>query len=115
MDPKKLSRRTDPQTSHDAAEAIVGKLKGLHQWVLSAVIEHPGKTCKELSKIYKLDDNRKVGRRLSELEKRGLIKTGEDRPCSITGFKVQTWWPVSKAETIQEEDTQLTFNSDGGE
>lgn len=91
--PKELARRTDPETSHQAAAAIAAAVPELCEWAAACVRESPGLTQRELGAKYCPDDLRKIGRRLGEAADRGLVRRGETRACSITGKKAQTWWP----------------------
>jgi hypothetical protein len=95
-----LSGRTDPETSRKAAAAVLPRL-GWHQRLALAIVgAHPGSTCKELAAAA-MDSaagqdfgpgdleavRQRIGRRLNELEKAGLIyRDGERDGCSL-------WWP----------------------
>lgn len=92
-----LARATDPQTSKDAAEAIRGELAELHRWTVECVTKSPGLTQAELAEIYCATDPRRIGRRLSELVKLGLLRVGETRKCTRTGRAAQTWRLVEAA------------------
>jgi hypothetical protein len=90
---KHLARTDDPETSKQAAEAIVDQLAALHTWTLQCVQERPGLTAMELAKHFCPLDPRKIGRRLPELEKAGKLRR-ETRACSITHRQASTWFAV---------------------
>jgi hypothetical protein len=89
-----LFRATDPETSRLAAAEIADHLPELHAWALDCVRESPGLTQRELGAKYCPEDLRKIGRRLGELVRRGLLREGDARSCSITGRAAGTYWPV---------------------
>lgn len=91
---KKLVRRTDPETSKEAAEVVIPHLGELHRWAQACVQESPGLTQRELGAKYCPTDPRKIGRRLNECELLKLVKRGEPRKCSISGRTAETWYPA---------------------
>lgn len=93
-----LVGRTDPPTSHAAAAKMVNSNRlGIDQrYALDAVRRFPGRTCPELAEA--LNDpsdetgeewlRQRIGRRLGELEKAGLIRRDGTRDgCSV-------WYPT---------------------
>ena len=72
------------------------KFLGLIGWVVQCVHAFPGKTPRELAAIFSNGDHKKFNRRLPEAEKKGLVRRGEFRKCSISGFATE-WWPAKKA------------------
>jgi predicted transcriptional regulator len=92
-DPRRLARSTDPATSHEAARDIVLSLADKQQHALSYVRNHPGSTATELARVSDDPDSRAIGRRLKELEEKGIIHRGTPRPCRHTTKKAATWWP----------------------
>ena len=98
---KHLSGNTDPQTSRDAARLAMGSLGNMQRWALELVQRYPGQTCKALATLAIRDGDfpgpfkteheyvrQRIGRRLNELEKAGLIRRDGVRDgCSV-------WWPV---------------------
>jgi len=86
-----LSRRGHPNTSQEAAQYMQSKLRATQLYALRMVRENPGKTANELSVIANERDNRKIGRRLPELERMGLIIRKEPRPCEVTGRNATVW------------------------
>ena len=87
------SRGKDPESSHDAAEAVrrSGVLAGQQQAVLEAVRRWPGLTSLELAARLKFD-RYQVARRLPEVETAGQIRRGEIK--TINRRKHLTWWPA---------------------
>ena len=69
---------------------------GLVQWAVACVQQSPGKTPRELAAIFSNGDHKKFNRRLPEAEKKGLVRRGEFRKCSVSGFATE-WWPAEKA------------------
>ncbi len=92
-------RNTDPSPSHQAAVLIVPHLSKLHRWAASCVRINPGFTARELAEKYCPTDPRKIGRRLIECVKLGMIETGPLRKCRVSGRTVTTWNP--KAEELK--------------
>lgn len=92
--PSPLARGSDPVESHLAAEGIAESIGQLQAWAVECVTQSPGKTAMELARIYCGDDPRRIGRRLGECVKRGLIAKGSSRECSITKRVAATWLPV---------------------
>ena len=95
VDPGPRARTTHPRTSKDAGDAmrISARLGALQGEALWAVRNYPGNTAPEIAELCGLDDERILGRRLSELERRGLIYAQGTRPNRITGRPCQLWWP----------------------
>ena len=91
--PAPLARDADPVESKIAAAQIQESLGDLQAWAAECVKKSPGKTAMELAQLYCITDPRKIGRRLGECEKLGLVKRGEARECSITRRMAATWQP----------------------
>lgn len=91
-----LSRRSDPDTSHDAADAMSRHLQDRQRRVLGIVFAAPGRTTSELAASYEYRDPRMIGRRLPELERMGLVYRGTPRRCEITGHTASVWFPFSE-------------------
>ncbi len=75
------ARRTDPDSSHQAATAITPHLSKQRQEVWEALRRHPGRSTKGLAEVAGLDRYR-VARRMPELEQHGYAervdrKTGD--------------------------------------
>ena len=82
---KRLARRTDPRTSHQAARSI--KVNQLQQKALELIRVHPMMTGRELSGIAGWD----AWKRLSELADAGLIQCAGERRCSVSGRNARIW------------------------
>jgi hypothetical protein len=89
------ARRTDPHTSHLAAEQITASgQRGQQQaQAIAAVRAFPGKTSFELAMETKLD-RYMLARRLPECVTAGAVRKGPARTCSITGRQATTWFPT---------------------
>lgn len=89
------ARRSDPVTSHEAADAIKasGALGEQQQIVLAAVQRWPGLTSLELAARMQRD-RWMVARRLPELSPVHVRKGEEFR--TVNGRRHCTWWPVAK-------------------
>lgn len=93
-----LARRNDPLTSKIAGHEIVPSVADLHKWAAECVERSPGLTQRELGVKYCPDDLRRIGRRLNECEKLGLVRRGQTRACSISKRRADTWWPPNVEE-----------------
>jgi len=89
------ARRTDPHTSHLAAEQITTDgTRGQQQaQAIAAVRAFPGQTSFELALKTDLD-RYMLARRLPECITGGAVHKGDARTCSITGRQALTWWPT---------------------
>lgn len=89
------ARRTDPETSHAAAEVITKSGERAHQQhqTAAAVKRHPGHTSQELSELTGID-RYTLARRLPECETAGSAKRGAVTECTVTKRKALTWWPA---------------------
>lgn len=87
-----IARRTDPESSKAAAEDITESGLRAHQQaeVLRLVRAHPKHTSLELAQHGSLD-RYAIARRLPELERAGLVRRGEIRPCSVGARPALTW------------------------
>lgn len=99
------ARRSDPGTSHAAAEAVTrAGIRGGHcAAVLTAIRQWPGLTSRELAKRMRWDRH-EVARRCADLKgnpERGvpaLAAQGKQRTCSVSHKAAITWWPVEAAK-----------------
>ena len=66
------ARRSDPLSSHRAADEVAPHLSGQRRAVWEALKKHPGRSSKELSEVSNLD-RYMIARRLPELEQFGLV------------------------------------------
>src|SRR5690348_8790511 len=89
------ARRSDPESSHLAAEEITrsGKRGQQQAQTIAAVRAFPGSTTFELA--MRTDIDRYVlARRASECETGGAIRRGEIKRCSVSGRMALTWFPT---------------------
>lgn len=97
LDASPIARRTDPITSHEAADAITkdGTRASQRHTVLLMVRRRPGHTSAELAASNNAD-RYVLARRLPDLRDHGgLVYNGlEPRVCKVTGKRAQTWWPA---------------------
>jgi hypothetical protein len=92
------ARSSDPDTSVEAAHELVssGRLNSQCRAVLDALRRLDGSTSAELGQTIDLGENSRhvAGRRLPDLERRGLVRRGDPRKCRATGRRALTWWVV---------------------
>ena len=86
------ARRSDPETSHLAAERVKPKLRKQQEAVLAALTRWPGSTAVELAKVSGLD-RYLLSRRLPELVPI-WVRRGKPRVCTVAGTPQTTWRPV---------------------
>lgn len=91
--PNRFARRSDPETSKIAGHQALSTVAELNQWAAECVTRTPGLTQRELGDSHCPDDLRRIGRRLSECYRMGMVSLGRRRKCSITGKTAQTYWP----------------------
>ena len=98
----KRARKSDPKSSHLAAEEIAETAESQCARILAAVKAHPDLTTQELAPHVKLSVHT-VGRRLPELRTKGLIENpyygdGRDamqlRRCTVQNRLALTWRAV---------------------
>ena len=84
------ARRTDPASSHDAAERVrkTGAASRQRERVIDLVYMHPGKTSKELAELCQDLDRYQIARRLPEAEKAGEVKR------KAAGRNECRWYPA---------------------
>ena len=89
------ARRTDPETSHEAARSveICGTAADQRRKCLQAVREAPGSTAAEIAEVLGMERHA-PSRRLPELRESGWICNGKARVCRIQGRSSLTWWPA---------------------
>lgn len=93
-----IARRTDPESSHLAAETITksGARSDQQNKAAEAVKQFPGHTSHELAaltcgKRNVTDWRYALARRLPECEVSGRVRKGQMRTCSVTGRKAHVW------------------------
>ena len=92
----RIARRSDEDTSHEAADAITasGARDSQQAAVLAVVCRHPGLTSREMA-LHGID-RYIAGRRLPELEAGGYVRRADKRVCSVTGRRAMTWQPTAR-------------------
>lgn len=87
-----LARRTDPDTSHDAAKrhGASGRRQSNKLRLLAAVKTWPKRTSAEYAALTYLERH-EAARRLSDLKNDGLVIQGERRTCDVQGTSAVTW------------------------
>lgn len=89
-----LARRSDPATSHAAAEehASTGRLESNRKRVLDLVVEYPRRTAVELFHLAgETIERHEVSRRLADLTKLGRVRKGPARVCRVNDRRMSTW------------------------
>lgn len=88
------ARRTDPASSHQAAEihTLSGKRGQQQDQAAAAVRQFPGCTSFELAMRTDLD-RYMLARRLPECETAGRVRRGIQRTCTVTGRVAMEWLP----------------------
>ena len=88
------SRTTDPDTSHKAEREMrqSGALGKQAQAVFDLVSARPGHTTWELANGDALME-RRIGRRLADLEHKGLTRKGGSRTCAVGQRTCTIWFP----------------------
>lgn len=89
------ARRTDPISSHLAAEQITASgARGQQQAQAAAAVRaFPGCTSFELAMKTSID-RYVLARRLPECVTGNTVRKGELKTCSVTGRKAIAWWPI---------------------
>ena len=94
------ARNSDPETSHEAASRHnrSGKSKANCEIVLALVRAWPGMTSVELhgTQVDSCLERHEVSRRLSDLERKGLVRKGPEKVCEVKGTSMVTWCPTEQ-------------------
>lgn len=85
-----FARRSDPVTSHLAAESV--DVAGDEAYALACIRESGGLTAAELEAKYRVNRDGKIRKRLAGLERKGLIYKGITRTCRVGGRLAATYW-----------------------
>lgn len=88
-----LSRNTDPETSHIAADRHerAGNANSNRQKCISVLIEYPGVTAAELAEHARMERH-EASRRLPELRQAGKVFNGQKRLCRVNSTLQLTWY-----------------------
>lgn len=92
-----LFRTDDPVESALGAAHIIDKISNLHSEVLEIVRQYPGRTASELAEVLSERDSRRIGRRLPELENKGLVFRTVG-VCTITNRPAARWYENSEED-----------------
>jgi hypothetical protein len=91
-----LVRKSDPETSRQAALKIASCSAQLAAAAAELVRKHPGRTGAELDRLAGCEVKRTVSKRLADAaDKFGLVRRGPKRQCSVGGNEALTWLPLS--------------------
>lgn len=92
--PQISARKTDPVTSHQAAEhmQVTGTASSQRFATLTALKSYPNTTSAELAQAAELD-RYMVARRLPELRDSGRVVMGKPRRCTVGKRNAVTWSP----------------------
>lgn len=90
--PQATARRTDADTSHEAAAAMnaSGKAQAHAEMVLAQVRFQPGSTAAEIGAATNLGHH-EAARRLADLWNASKVVKGEPRICRINATRMTTW------------------------
>jgi hypothetical protein len=83
------ARKTDPQTSHEAAGRFDPTLH--RAMIYSGILANPGLTCAELAQRIGLGYFQ-ISKRMKEIQRLGLAVPGETRICTVNGSRMRTWY-----------------------
>ncbi len=95
IDPKKLARSSDPETSKMAAEEFANSktAHALRSHVIDTVKANPGLTSRELATQTDEVSYENFHKRLPEVERTRDIHRGVSRRCRVTNRTAATWYP----------------------
>ena len=99
-------RRSDPDTSREAAEQHATKAESHRQIIAAYVRTFSGHTSAEVAVATRLERH-EVSRRLADLEKSGDVRKGPERPCETNGHKMVTWLPAVRRSVDREQQKVL--------
>jgi hypothetical protein len=106
------ARRTDPQSSHTAAQnADSSKAANIRRLCLQTVVNKPGATSAEIADALGIDRH-DAARRLPDLRKAGKVCNGHPRRCRVSGADDSlTWYPTTMADapTITQADVDAAY------
>lgn len=91
--PRARARKTDPETSHEAANRVEASGgAGAHRALILDFLRDLGGawTSAEIARYVDLDRHQ-VARRLPELREKGLVVNDRQRTCSVNKTKAVEW------------------------
>ncbi len=93
--PRRRARKSDPDTSHEAAQHVTktGKASAMKRRILDFLraTTKPPMTAFEIADSMGVRERATVGRRTGEMEKDGTLRRLAKRRCAITGRSAATW------------------------
>ena len=89
LEPRKLTRNVDPETSKLAAETV-HQFSGVHHQKIYEALKQKDGTFYEIAEISGLSPSA-VWRRLNELERSGKVRTTGEMRNGPTGRKCRVW------------------------
>jgi len=87
------SRNSDPDTSHEAAESMVGYAHAQQRRILIFLREHGPQTADYLDVALAMRDT-SAGRRLPELKEMGLVEMTTMKALTRSGRRAHVWRAV---------------------
>lgn len=90
FDATTLARRTDPHTSHEAAEHVGEFAGGHHKLILDCLKEHGPLSPDQIATKIRLDKFQ-ICRRLPELQRAGLAQPNGETRRSASGRAERVW------------------------
>lgn len=94
LDARKLARRTDPSTSHEAAERVSEFASGHRRVILAALKLHGPLTVDEIAQHTGLK-SQQINKRLPELQRDKLAEPLEQRGVSASGRPARVWQAIA--------------------
>lgn len=93
-EPRKLARRTDPETSHKAAARTAEFSRSHRELVLAALRRFGRAGAEQIAAATKLDAYQ-VRKRLAECARAGLAEPTEDDRMTVSGRHERVWRAVA--------------------
>ncbi|AMV34387.1 hypothetical protein VN12_19840 [Pirellula sp. SH-Sr6A] len=92
------ARRSDPETSHIAAEELSPRLRGLRLQFVEALTQLGQATANEVAAFVTSDPHlaQSIRKRAKEIERHGFIRVVGVRACKQTGSKASVYEVVAK-------------------
>lgn len=87
---RRLSRASDPFTSHEAAERVREFAAGHCAMILQSLIDHGPMICDEIARHTGLLSHQ-INKRVTDLERQGLASTTGETRSSDSGRQARVW------------------------
>lgn len=94
-DNRQLARRSDPITSHEAAERVKEFAAGHHKMILDCLKEHGPLSPDQIATKIRLDKFQ-ICRRLPELQRAGLAQPNGETRRSASGRNERVWCAINE-------------------